>query len=205
MSSSEKENYQTIVKPAATEFKDRGSRFLSFACPIERAAEFKDKLQKLKKDHPKAAHHCFAYRLGIDENNFRAGDDGEPSGTAGRPILGQIDSRELTNVLVVVVRYFGGTMLGVPGLINAYKTAASLVLQITPVIQKPVEVKYRLEFNYTRLNEVMTLLKQFNCSVSGRENQLFCAVDAGLPKSRLKEILYRLGEMHEVKTEKVSL
>lgn len=201
----EKENYYTITKPGIAEFKDRGSKFLSFAYQINNIAEFKNYLQLLKKDHPKATHHCFAYRIGTNENNFRASDDGEPSGTAGRPILGQIDSRELTNVLVVVVRYFGGTLLGVPGLINAYKTAASLVLQLTPIIQKQVEVKYRIEFDYTSMNDVMNLLKQYNCSVTGQENQLFCVMEVGIPKNRLIEILFRFGELREVKTEKAGI
>ena len=201
----EKEHYFTIGKPASAEFKDRGSKFLSFAYPIETTVEFKKYLQQLRKDHPKAAHHCFAYRLGIDENNFRLSDDGEPSGTAGRPILGQIDSRQLTNILVVVVRYFGGTLLGVAGLINAYKTASSLVLQLTPVIQKQVETTYRIEFDYTRKNDVMGLLKQYNCSVNSQENQLFCVIETGIPNSRLKEVLIRLGEWQEVRTEKAML
>src|SRR5688500_10700449 len=120
----------TIDKPSFAEFKDRGSKFLAFAYPIETVESFKTCLQQLKKEHPKAVHHCFAYRIGTDRNNFRVNDDGEPSGSAGRPILGQIDSKELTNVAVIVVRYFGGTLLGVPGLINAYKSATSMALQL---------------------------------------------------------------------------
>src|SRR5215216_7067867 len=119
-------HYNTIEKPSFAEFKDRGSRFLAYAFPVQSADNFKKKLKAIKEEHSKAAHHCFAYRIGIDGNNFRAGDDGEPSGSAGRPILGQIDSKELTNIAIVVVRYFGGTLLGVPGLINAYRTSASM-------------------------------------------------------------------------------
>ena len=125
--------YYTIEKPSMAEFKDRGSKFIAYAFPIADAGEFKEKLAALKKEHPKAVHHCFAYRLGLDGTNFRVSDDGEPSGTAGRPILGQIDSKQLTNVLIIVVRYFGGTLLGVPGLINAYKTAAALALELPPL------------------------------------------------------------------------
>ena len=134
--------YQTIAQPSFAEFKDRGSRFLAYAYPIKLVEEFKEKLQLLKKEHPKAVHHCFAYRIGLDNNIFRVSDDGEPSGTAGKPILGQIDSKQLTNVLIIVVRYFGGTLLGVPGLINAYKSAAAMALQLTPFIQRPVMVKW---------------------------------------------------------------
>ena len=169
----DKEFYFTISKPAVAEFKDRGSKFLACAYPIATADDFKKLLQQSKKEHPKAAHHCFAYRLGTDENVFRISDDGEPSGTAGRPILGQIDSKQLTDVLVIVVRYFGGTLLGVPGLINAYKTATSLALQVTPVIQKQVELNYAIEFDYTQMNEVMMVMKQYNCTVISQEIQLF--------------------------------
>ena len=151
----EKEFYQTIQQPALAEYKDRGSRFLAYAYPVATVDDFKERLQELKKEHPKAVHHCFAYRLGLDGNNFRSSDDGEPSGTAGKPILGQIDSKGLTNVLIVVVRYFGGTLLGVPGLINAYKTAASMALQLTPFVQKPVTERIKIHFDYTKINDVM--------------------------------------------------
>ena len=149
--------YLTIGQNSVAEFKDRGSRFLAYAFPIETADDFKKHLAELKKDHLKAVHHCFAYRIGLDGNNFRVSDDGEPSGSAGRPILGQLDSKQITNTLIVVVRYFGGTLLGVPGLINAYKTAAALSLQTTTVIQKPIEVAYELHFDYTKMNEVMMI------------------------------------------------
>src|SRR5207247_6484819 len=118
--------FYTIEKDGYAELKDRGSKFLAYAFPINKTEDFKKRLKKLKDEHPKAVHHCFAYRLGIDGNNFRSSDDGEPSGTAGRPIMGQIDHKQLTNLAVVVVRYFGGTLLGIPGLINAYKTAAAM-------------------------------------------------------------------------------
>src|SRR5580700_5638901 len=168
------EIYYTIEKTATAEFKDRGSRFIAYACPVKSPEEFKATLNEIKKEHHKATHHCFAYRLGLDGNTFRVSDDGEPSGTAGRPILGQIDSKGLVNVLVVVVRYFGGTLLGVPGLINAYKSAAALALQITPLVQKQVEIEFRVQFDYTRIGEVMTLVKQYNCTVVRQEMQLFC-------------------------------
>ena len=200
---SELESYKTIGQPAMAEFKDRGSKFIAFAYPIEMTGDFKNYLQHLKKEHLKAAHHCFAYRIGIDGNNFRVNDDGEPSGTAGKPILGQIDSRELINIAVIVVRYFGGTLLGVPGLINAYKTVASLVLQVTPIIYKQVEVKYLVHFNYTQVNEVMIVMKQYNCTIIEQEMQLFCNITAGIPKIRLAEVLYRLKELQNVETKKL--
>lgn len=198
----EPEFYETIAQPGMAEFRDRGSKFIAYAYPIETTDDFKKRLQALKKEHPKAVHHCFAYRIGTDGNTFRASDDGEPSGTAGKPILGQIDSRQVTNVLVVVVRYFGGTLLGVPGLINAYKMVTSLALQVTPVVRKPIEKKYLIEFDYTRMNEVMTVLKQFSCTIISQEMQLFCQVTAGIPIGRLTEVMYRLQELKQVKVEK---
>ena len=199
----ENDHFQTIDKPGLAEFKDRGSRFLAYAFPLRSVEEFKQQLQVLKKEHAKAVHHCFAYRLGVDGNIFRVSDDGEPSGSAGRPILGQIDSKQLCNVLVVVVRYFGGTLLGVPGLINAYKTVTSLALQTTPIIQKQIEVNYQLHFDYTRMNDVMMIVKHYNCTVVKQETNLFCDVEISIPKNRLEEVLFKLGEMHTVETRKL--
>ena len=182
------DTYFTIESNAVAEYKDRGSRFLAYSFPLKDAAGLKKHLQQLKKEHPKAAHYCFAYRIGTDGNNFRSGDDGEPSGTAGKPILGQIDSKNLTDTLIIVVRYFGGTLLGVPGLINAYKTSSSLVLQCTPVVQKAIEINYELQFNYTEINEVMRIIKQHNCTVHKNEMQLFCKIEIGIPKNKIDEI-----------------
>ncbi len=190
--------YQTIEQPSIAEFKDRGSRFIAFAYHIKSAEEFKEKLQLLKKEHPKAVHHCFAYRIGLDGNNYRVSDDGEPSGTAGKPILGQLDSKGLTNILIVVVRYFGGTLLGVPGLINAYKSAASMALQLTPFVQKPVTVKLQITFDYTQMNEVMRWLKAFNCEVIEHELQLFCKMIVDVPKSRMTELKKLLVDIRGV-------
>ena len=194
--------YNTIEKPANAEFKDRGSKFIAFAFAIETADDFKKQLQRLKNEHPKAVHHCFAYRIGTDGNNFRSSDDGEPSGTAGKPILGQIDSKGITNVAVIVVRYWGGTMLGVPGLINAYKTATALALQVTPVVEKQIEINYSIEFDYTQMNEVMVVMKQFNCTILSNEMQLFCNIKAGVPKNRLEEVLYKLKDIKNLTVKK---
>ena len=200
---SESEFYKTIDQPAVAEYKDRGSKFLAFANPIVTADDFKKQLVLLKKEHPKAAHHCFAYRIGTDGNSFRVSDDGEPAGSAGKPMLGQIDSKEVTNIAVIVVRYFGGSLLGVPGLINAYKTVTSLVLQVTPIVQKQIEATYIIHFDYTQMNDVMMVLKQCNCTVITQEMQLFCNITSGIPKSRLTEVLYRLKELQNVDTKKV--
>ena len=199
----EKDFYYTIEKEAAAEFKDRGSKFIAYAFPVEKVEDFKKRMEELKKEHPKAVHHCFAYRIGLDGNTFRVSDDGEPSGSAGRPILGQLDSKQLTNTAIIVVRYFGGTLLGVPGLINAYKTSAALALQLTPIVQKPVEINYRLEFDYTRMNDVMMIVKQTSCRVLSQEMQLFCQLKVGIPKNRLEEVLYKLIDLRCVELKKL--
>lgn len=128
----------------------------------------------MKELHPKAVHHCYAYKLGLDDNNYRAVDDGEPSGSAGKPIYGQILSAKITNTLVVVVRYFGGVLLGVPGLINAYKITAQMALEENEIVEKNVEVNYLLKFDYTIMNDVMRILKQYDCSIVKQEMMLFC-------------------------------
>ena len=194
--------YYTIDRSASEEFKDRGSRFIAFANPVESSEAFKKQLQQLKKEHPKAVHHCFAYRIGITGDNFRASDDGEPSGTAGKPILGQLDSRKLTNTSIIVVRYFGGTLLGVPGLIHAYKTATALVLQTVPIIQKQVEVIYSVQFDYTQVNDIMQILKQANCTIIQQDLQLFSEIRTGIPGNRLDEVLHRLNELRNVELKK---
>jgi uncharacterized YigZ family protein len=195
--------YYTIEKPGTAEFKDRGSLFIAYAFRIGDSADFKKKLRQLKEEHPKAAHHCFAYRLGGDGNNFRSSDDGEPSGSAGKPILGQIDSKQLTNVAVIVVRYFGGTLLGIPGLINAYKTSTALALQTTPIVQKAVEISYRLQFAYTKMNSVMTIIKKYNCTIRSQQVELFCQMEIGVPTSNRELVDLKFAEINglEVFTE----
>jgi uncharacterized YigZ family protein len=190
--------YYSIEKKSMAEFKDRGSRFIAYAYPLKGADDFKERWAASKKEHPKATHHCFAYRIGLDGTQARVGDDGEPAGTAGRPILGQIDSRKLTDTLVIVVRYFGGTLLGVPGLIHAYKSATAMVLQLTPVVQNAIEISYGLAFDYTRVNEIMTILKRTNCSILQKDLQLFCKMEIGIPKKREAEILYMLQDLSNV-------
>lgn len=199
-------HYNTIEKPSTAEFKDRGSKFIAYAFPVADANEFKQRLAELKKEHPKANHHCFAYRLGLDGNNFRVADNGEPSGSAGRPILGQIDSKQLTNTLIVVVRYFGGTLLGVPGLINAYRTAAALALESAAIVQKPVLVNIRLQFDYTRMNDVMKIIKQSDAIVRKKDpdsyqDQLFCLLEIGVPKNKMEEVARKLKEVRGVELE----
>ncbi|TKK66396.1 YigZ family protein [Ilyomonas limi] len=197
------EFFYTIEQVAFAEFKDRGSRFMAYAFPMQTTEDFKKQLQALKKEHPKAAHHCFAYRIGVDGNSFRVSDDGEPSGTAGRPILGQIDSKNITNAGVVVVRYFGGTLLGVPGLINAYKTATVLALQLVPAVRKPVLISYRLQFDYTLMNDVMLIIKQCQCLIEQQEISMFCRMQIGVPVARTEEVLHKLQDLQGVEMDKI--
>jgi len=191
----EKEFYYTIDKSAFAEFRDRGSKFIAYIYPVKNVDDCKQKLSELKKAHAKATHHCFAYRIGIDGNNYRSNDDGEPSDTAGRPILGQIDSRELTNVMVIVVRYFGGSLLGTAGLIHAYKSAAAMAIQLNPVLRKPVEEEFIVQFDYTRLNEMMVIIKQCNCRIIKQEIQLFCRITIAIARNRLAEFQYQFENL----------
>jgi uncharacterized YigZ family protein len=198
MTTTHKDFYYTIDKFSTAEFKDRGSKFIGIAFPISTIEDFKKQLQIIKKEHTKAVHHCFAYRLGADNTVFRSSDDGEPAGTAGKPILGQLDSKEIINAAIVVIRYFGGTLLGVPGLINAYKTTAALTLQVTPIVQKQIEKVHQLQFNYTQMNEVITILKQYNCSIIKQDMQLFCNLTTGIPVHRYNETMFKIKEMYGV-------
>lgn len=200
----DKYRYKTISAPSTGDFRDRGSKFLAYAYPITSATELKEKLQALKKEHPKAVHHCYAYRIGTDGAQFRANDDGEPSGSAGKPILGQIDSMELTNVLVVVVRYFGGTLLGVPGLINAYKTATAQALESVEKAENWVEDFYDINFDYPVMGEVLYLLKQAEATIYRQDLQLFCSIKAGIPRKHSDTYVHKLSEIRGVTVKEVA-
>lgn len=197
--------YSTIDQEARAEHKDRGSRFLAFLFPISTVDDFKKRLKQLKEEHLKAAHHCFAYRLGTDGTAYRASDDGEPAGTAGKPMLGQLDSKGVTNAAVVVVRYFGGTLLGVPGLIAAYKTATALALQLTSIVQKPILLNYQLQFDYTLLNDVMLLVKHVGGTVQQQELQLFCRMVVGVPVANESVFSDKLKNLHAIEAARIVL
>lgn len=167
-------SFQTIVDVNEAEFKDKGSRFLAFAYPVRNEIEIKHHIDVLRQIHHKARHWCYAYRLGTDGNRFRANDDGEPAGSAGRPILGQIDSFTLTDILVVIVRYFGGTLLGVSGLIHAYKTATMLVLQSAQIVEKNIDKLIFLRCDYSHLYEALRIAKQFQVEIINQDLQLDC-------------------------------
>lgn len=160
------DSYLTVKAPHESFIKERGSKFLAFIFPVSNEEEIKTILTQLKKEHPNANHHCYAWRLGADKQAFRANDDGEPGNTAGKPILGQIQANDLTNVLIVVVRYFGGTLLGVGGLISAYKSAAAEVIAISEIFERFILFEYRIEFNEESINPVMRILKENGAKIS---------------------------------------
>ncbi|MEZ5047129.1 MAG: YigZ family protein [Chitinophagaceae bacterium] len=192
--------YYTIDKVSEALFKDRGSKFLAYAYPIANKDDVKKRLQNLKNQHPKAVHFCYAYRLGIDKNDFRANDDGEPSGSAGKPILGQLDSFNLTNCLVVVVRYFGGTLLGVPGLIHAYKTSTQLALEQVAIIEKEIKVTYKFTLAYENMNIIMRVIKQFQAEIITQDMALFCTIQVDIPYLQHEKFLQTLLELQAMNT-----
>ena len=173
--------YRTLELPIQAEFKDKGSRFLAFAYPVQTVEQVKKYVDDLRQEHHKARHWCYAYRFGVDGNQFRANDDGEPSGSAGRPILGQIDSFELTDVLVVVVRYFGGTLLGVSGLIHAYKTSTQMALENAQIIEKNIEKTVRIRCEYPYLNEAIRIAKNHQAEIIEQDLQLDCRLTVRIP------------------------
>lgn len=189
------DTYLTIEKPAEGIFRDRGSKFLAFACPISGENDIKTLLAQLKAEHPKANHHCWAMRLGTDRSVFRINDDGEPSGTAGRPILNILLSRNITNVLVVVVRYFGGTLLGVPGLINAYKTATEEALNAANIIERMLQDNYIIRFEYSQMNEVMKVIKDDGLQILEQQLDNTCMMRVGIRKMQLNRSVEKLEKI----------
>ena len=187
-----KDTYQTIAKPTEGAFKDRGSKFIAYTFPVYTESDWQESLLKVKKLHPKARHWCYAYRLGIDGNNFRANDDGEPSGTAGKPILGRIDSFGLANVFVVVVRYFGGTLLGASGLINAYKEATIAALEKAEVVEKVVEDIYQLTFDYSIMSEVMNAIKKQKVEMVSQDFGNIGKVNIAIRQSEVADKMLRM-------------
>ncbi|POY36342.1 YigZ family protein [Solitalea longa] len=193
------DTYQTINHPAEGIFRDKGSKFIAYAFPVKTEDEVKEHLLKLKKEHPTARHHCYAWRFGMDRNVFRVNDDGEPSGTAGRPILNVLLSKDVTNIVVFVVRYFGGTLLGVPGLINAYKSATLDALENAQIIQKTINDIYRIDFEYLQMNDVMKALKDDAVAMLNQQFDNACSIEFELKKSEINRIIGKLEDIDSVK------
>ncbi len=186
--------YKSIASPSEGLFKDNGSRFIALAYPVETEEEVREIVNGLRKEYHDARHHCYAYRLGYKRDIFRASDDGEPSGSAGRPILGQIDSLGLSDVLVVVVRYFGGIKLGIPGLIRAYKSSSADALSRAGIIEKIAARRFRLHFDYLSMNAVMKVLKDMDLPQSGQQFGEKCSLEVRVRLSAVEDFLQRISD-----------
>jgi len=190
--------YRTIAKESQGYFKDKGSKFYAFAFPIKLEDEVKDILARLRKEHHSARHHCYAWRIGTEEIIYRANDDGEPSSTAGKPILGQLQSFNATNILMVVIRYFGGTLLGVSGLINAYRSAAADALTHAEIKQKIIENEMILDFTYNELAEVMNIVKQENLTIMNTRFEEKCNLTFSVRKAEYEKVMQKFSNIYGV-------
>jgi len=184
--------YLTIASEAQGEYKEKGSKFMAYAYPIQDEEMFEFYLDRLKSLHPKARHHCYAYKLGLDMNRYRINDDGEPSGTAGKPILGQIQSYNLTDVLVVVVRYFGGTKLGATGLIRAYKEATQDALNHAEIVEKYLTAEYELNFGYEQMGHILNILKEIDVEIIHKAFEANCYVKIEVRLSKEVNLIHTL-------------
>ncbi|RZK57217.1 MAG: YigZ family protein [Pedobacter sp.] len=193
------DTYQTVLKTSEGIFRDKGSKFIAYAYPLKNEAEVKDIVVKLRSEHTRARHFCWALRLTPDRNVFRLNDDGEPSGTAGRPILNTLLSANITNVLVVVVRYFGGTLLGVPGLIDAYKSATVEAIKENEIVTKTVNDIYQINFEHLVMNQVMRILKDENLAIIDQEFDTNCIIKFEVRKSNLNTVLGKLEKVEGIK------
>jgi len=189
------DTYQTISAKSEGLYKEKGSKFIALAFPVTSEEEVKDILASLRKEDHDARHHCYSYVIGFKGEHWRANDDGEPSGTAGRPIYGQIQSFNLTNVLIVVIRYFGGTKLGVSGLINAYKTSAADALQQSKIVVKTINDIYRISFGYLAMNDIMKLVKEENLNIKEQNFDTSCFVTVGIRQSRTQTVLGKIEKI----------
>ena len=184
-----KDTYKTIANPSEEVlFKEKSSKFFGYAFPVSTQEEIKTHLEHLKKQHFGAVHFCYAYQIGTEKIEFRANDDGEPSNSAGMPIYGQIQSFEITNILIVVVRYFGGTKLGVGGLITAYKTTAQMALEVSEIIDKTIDVIFKITFDYKNINKVMRIIKEKKLIVISQKMELDCEIEITTRKKNAEEI-----------------
>ncbi|PKQ69490.1 YigZ family protein [Labilibaculum manganireducens] len=195
------DTYKTINLASEGLYKEKGSKFIAYAYPVTNEEEIKEYIANLKKEYYNARHHCYAYMLGADKSEYRANDDGEPSSTAGKPILGQILSNDITNILIVVIRYFGGTKLGVSGLIHAYKTAATDAIANTEIIEKTVNDIYNINFDYLVMNDVMKIIKDDQPEQLGQDFNLTCQITLSMRQSEADRILEKFSKIDSVKTE----
>ena len=195
------DKYKEIQTHSTGIYKEKGSKFIAYSYPVYSEDQVKEKLEEVRKLEYSARHYCYAYILNPDKSSQRANDDGEPSSTAGKPILGQILSNDLTNILIVVVRYFGGVKLGVPGLIRSYKTAAADAIANSTLITKTIKEQYEVSFKYPQMNDVMRLIKEFDLEVVNTDFQIDCKLIFAVPKSKANDILNTFKKNHELRIE----
>ena len=199
-----KDTYKTIANPSEEVlFKEKSSKFFGYAFPVSTQEEIKTHLEHLKKQHFGAVHFCYAYQIGTEKIEFRANDDGEPSNSAGMPIYGQIQSFEITNILIVVVRYFGGTKLGVGGLITAYKTTAQMALEAAEIIDKTIDVNFNISFDYKNINKVMRIIKEKKLIVISQKMELDCEIEITTRKKNAEEIFDIFKGLFEITVTKL--
>ena len=197
------DNYREIKSPATGLYKEKGSKFIAYAFPVYSENEVKEKQDEVRKLEHSARHHCYAYILHADKSVQRANDNGEPSSTAGKPILGQILSNDLTNILIIVVRYFGGVKLGIPGLIRSYKTAASETIINATIITKTIKEYYEVSFKYPQMNDVMRLVKEFDLEVISTDFRINCKLVFAAEKSKANSIVEMFKKNHKLAIKEV--
>jgi len=194
-----KDTYKTIsTKTEAVLFKDKNSKFFGYAFPVLNETEIKTHLETLKKEHHAARHWCYAYQLGTEKTTYRANDDGEPNNSAGMPIYGQIQSFDVTNILIVVVRYFGGVKLGVSGLINAYKTTAQMSLEDGDIIKKTINTDYLITFDYKNMNTVMRIIKEKNLKITNQKLEMDCQISISVRKKDAQSVFENFNRLFEI-------
>lgn len=200
MSDLENDTYKTLALPSEEVlYKEKNSKFFGYAFPVTTEEEVKEILEKLRKDHFSARHWCYAYQIGIEKIQYRANDDGEPNNSAGMPIYGQIQSFDITNVLIVVVRYFGGVKLGVGGLISAYKTAAQMALESAEIIEKTIDIHFLISFGYVNMNKVMRIIKEKNLQIVAQKMEMDCEIEIATRKKSAQNILDTFESLYEIK------
>lgn len=193
------DQYKTVDKISEGTFRDKGSKFIAYSYPFTDENKLKDILSEIKSIHPKARHHCYAYRLGMDRSVFRINDDNEPAGSAGRPILNTLLSNDLTNILVIVVRYFGGTLLGIPGLINAYKTATQESINNAEIIEKYQKDIYAIDFEYLQMNNVMRIIKDEDLTILSQNFNNNCRMEVAIRSSLVNRVTTNFSALSELK------
>ncbi|MGJ8684121.1 MAG: IMPACT family protein [Nonlabens sp.] len=194
-----KDSYKTIISPTEEIlYKDRGSKFYGYAFPLINDEDVNDLIAPLRNKHPKAGHHCYAWKLGADDNNYRANDDGEPSHSAGDPILGQINSYELSDILVVVSRIFGGTKLGVGGLISAYREAAKIALDTASIRLRTITADVKISFEYPQMSQVMRFIDENNYKIISQELTASCEITIAVPASQQEKVTAQINKMYPI-------